>query len=460
MKTFLNYYDEERDDDFNECDNEDVCNYYDEESDDVDFNENDDEYYNDFYDERYNDYDDERNYSYSDVESEPYDFDQYDGDEYLEMLDECELDSDDGDRDNFYSDSKLATYKYYLDIFVEYLLSKNPARKQKILSVNPAVNHEDELIACHRNKVNDSDVNIEPVFLNAGTCQKIIKNKNAQDCQNFIVLFESAVKGLMQDYCLNENTIKLALEDMIESYRNVQNGTIQTEIDFNNLNYTVGYLKRFALCHAAMVQEVILNILEAPPHELSSKLVRNQKLNLVCLGSGPGNDLVGFLSAFHCHFMKLTDLDITVVDRMSGWQVAFNRIIQLLKNEFHGNLSILFREGPNVTTSFIAEDLKSDALCFDLKLKLRGADMILLVKSLSHVPNKHKLQFLKNIVTCMKSGTLLFYIDCPFPTATFTAMSSLKSLYKTETQRYSFKRFGRQNISSCQASTHIFVKEN
>ena len=223
-------------------------------------------------------------------------------------------------------------------------------------------------------------------------------NVHQNSYAHLVDLFKRLVDDLKRNHDLNENDIQKAIDVMNCNFRRVSHGQLPIEIDFNDMNFCVGYLHRFALCHAAMVQkDIVFHVLQSPPLELLDKLSNNQSLNIVSIGSGPGNDVIGFLSGFHSQCMKLQSLDITVVDKMSGWNQAFTTAIQILRSDKSNRiLSALFQNGgPVVTTSYIADDLELDNLSTDLEMKLRKADVILLVKVLSHVPDHKKLLFLR-----------------------------------------------------------------
>lgn len=213
--------------------------------------------------------------------------------------------------------------------------------------------------------------------------------------RHLIRLFKSLVRHLVQDYDLCNKAIRAAIHDMNDTFRKVPYGIYPTQINYDNMHYCVGYLHRFAPCHAAMVQDAILKVLESPPLEITSKFTSKKTLNVVCLGSGPGNDLFGFLSAFHSQCMKLRGIDITVVDKGLGWRAVFNNTVRVLQEESHGNLSRLFREGPNIATSFIRADLEGYVFPSALRAKLYTADVILLMKVLSQIPDVNRICVLK-----------------------------------------------------------------
>ncbi|KAG8179253.1 hypothetical protein JTE90_006153 [Oedothorax gibbosus] len=297
-------------------------------------------------------------------------------------------------------------------------------------------------------------------------CNKTLK-VHQNSYSHLLYLFRHLAEDLKRNHNLNENDVQTAIDVMNINFRRVSKGQLPSEINFNDMNYCVGYLHRFALCHATMVQKaIVFHVLRSPPLELMVKLSPNQGLNLVGIGSGPANDVIGFLSAFKDQCTKLRSLDITVVDKMPGWNQAFTEAVRILRSDkSSGVLSTLFKSGgPDVTTSYLAGDLEMENLSQGLQTKLRSADVILLIKVLSHVPDHKKLLLLRNIETNMSPGAVLIYMDSPFPSSKFADLTSLKSVYEAERKKYKFRfrvyNFGHINLTQCHASTRIFVKQN
>ncbi|GIY03971.1 uncharacterized protein CEXT_515421 [Caerostris extrusa] len=99
-----------------------------------------------------------------------------------------------------------------------------------------------------------------------------------------------------------------------------------------------------------------------------------------------------------------------------------------------------------------------------MKYKLETADIVFLVKALSHIPHTHKLLALQNIVGCLKMGALLVYMDYPYPHSVFSLVSShLKEVCKSRKDRYRLKSqysglFGCSNIATCRANVKVFER--
>ncbi|GFQ82300.1 uncharacterized protein TNCT_454111, partial [Trichonephila clavata] len=204
-------------------------------------------------------------------------------------------------------------------------------------------------------------------------------------------LIASAIEALnIEDYWPTFDSSKDIEED------NDTNGKTPEDLDYNYLSNCLGYLHRYAACHTALVLSVMIRMFhKCPPPEIRRLLALKNDLNLVCIGSGPGNDLLGFLSALYGKHFGLLDLDITIVDKMAGWELVFLETVRRLKLGECGNVSKIFSD-LKVKTSFMIGDMKhQDSWSNNLKRKLINADVMLLSKFLSVVPNADKLSILK-----------------------------------------------------------------
>ncbi|GIY59365.1 hypothetical protein CEXT_405851 [Caerostris extrusa] len=94
--------------------------------------------------------------------------------------------------------------------------------------------------------------------------------------------------------------------------------------------------------------------------------------------------------------------------------------------------------------------------------KLESADIVFLVKALSHIPDM--LPVLLNIVRPLKAGALLVYMDSPFPCSAFSCVSLfLTEVYTTWGDSYHLNfhysgLFERSNITECRARVKVFER--
>ncbi|GFU42557.1 uncharacterized protein TNCV_4556711 [Trichonephila clavipes] len=218
------------------------------------------------------------------------------------------------------------------------------------------------------------------------------------DSEYSIILYfyEELLNGLIQCCGVTDTDLQSAIKHLVYNYGRVANGKTPEDLDYNYLSNCLGYLHRYAACHTALVLSVMIRMFhKCPPPEIRRLLALKSDLNLVCIGSGPGNDLMGFLSALYGKHYGLLDLDITIVDKMAGWEFVFLETVRRVKLGQCGNVSKIFSD-LKVKTSFMIGDMKhQNSWSNNLKRKLINADVMLLSKFLSVVPNADKLRILK-----------------------------------------------------------------
>ncbi|KAG8179252.1 hypothetical protein JTE90_006152 [Oedothorax gibbosus] len=289
------------------------------------------------------------------------------------------------------------------------------------------------------------------------------------DSEYSIILYfyEELLNHLMARNGVRDLDLQQAIGHLVYNYSHVNNGKTPQELDYDRLHNCLGYLHRYAACHTALVVSVMVRMFhKCPPVPVRRMLALKDCLNILCLGGGPGNDLVGLLSALYGKHFGLTKLDLTVVDKSQGWDVVFQETVRRLRLGECGNASKVFREIQEVSSSFSAGDLTRPVSGWspELKRKFASADLVLLSKVLSVVPNSEKPVILKNVVTTMKPGSLLVFIDCPFPTADFAALTKyLDTAYEACKEKFNFnfevKRFDFPNITTSRAYVRLFVRK-
>ncbi|KAF8782512.1 hypothetical protein HNY73_012785 [Argiope bruennichi] len=269
---------------------------------------------------------------------------------------------------------------------------------------------------------------------------------------------------LLKTFSIRYVDVTVSVRRLISNLSQVSYGVLPSTRDYKDKSYCIGYLHRYAACHAALVFDAVSDILDPSSSSdvLSAKL-QKKSLNVMFLGAGPGNDFVGFLIALLGHHYHLFDLDVTVVDKISGWEAIFNETLESLKRGDCGKASSIFDE-VNVTTTFISADLKdSDEWDENMRTKLATADVVFFVKTLSHIPDDDKLLILQNVVSFMKLDSHLIYIDYPYPYAVFASLrNQLRIVYQAWEMRYLLghkdNAFGCSNIDSCGAVVKIFER--
>ncbi|GIY03977.1 uncharacterized protein CEXT_515461 [Caerostris extrusa] len=197
----------------------------------------------------------------------------------------------------------------------------------------------------------------------------------------------------LEDYCSKKGYYDASFNDDSEDNSLNSNGKMfQIGYRLYKKNNCLAYLHRYAICHAALVTEAVTDIFESSSSTILTSKLDKRKLNVMFLGGGPGNDFVGFLTALNGRCDRLFDLDVTIVDKMSGWEDIFTETVkELRKGEgSYEKVGSIFDE-VNIFPTFIKADLSEyDAWTAEMKNKLKTADIVFLVKALSHVPDSHK----------------------------------------------------------------------
>ncbi|GBN21649.1 hypothetical protein AVEN_130179-1 [Araneus ventricosus] len=314
-----------------------------------------------------------------------------------------------------------------------------------------------------------SDSENESVLTKDSTLCDVIENVPEEKTYSIEMVlcafYRALTDRLVKKFSVEDFDVFISTYHLIRNYREITDGQLPTEIDFNDKATCLGYLHRYAACHTALVLEAVSSVFDSPSNELSLK-IDSERLNVIFLGSGPGNDVLGFLIALYGNHEHIVDLDVTVVDKMSGWEVMFAETIELFKRikkpKYIKDRNIF--DDVNVSLSFMSADLTDfDEWSDELLDKLESADVVFFVKSLSHIPNSEKKNVLKNVIDCMEQESLLVYIDYPYPSRVFSSLSSsLRSVYRSPKEKYEFgykySKFGWDNNTFCHAEVRIFER--
>ncbi|CAL1273285.1 unnamed protein product [Larinioides sclopetarius] len=168
-----------------------------------------------------------------------------------------------------------------------------------------------------------------------------------------LLFYGRLLEDLMQNFFVSSSDVRGSIQLLICSYKLVNRGQLPLEIDFNCIQYCLGYMHRYGASHMALVFEAVSTILKKSIVFLS--MMSKEKLNVVFLGGGPCNDLLGFLAALHGRH-NLLSLNVSVVDKMPGWKNIFMGTVDRLRRGDFGEAGRVFRD-LNVTSSFISADL-------------------------------------------------------------------------------------------------------
>lgn len=293
---------------------------------------------------------------------------------------------------------------------------------------------------------------------------KEIDEENDSEYPIILLFYETLLDDMLNRSFVRKDAVQNAISHLTANYRHTFNGSTPDNLDYNDLNNCFGYLHRYAACHTALVRTVLKTVFHvSPPAAIKRILSLKDSLEVVSLGGGPGNDIVGFCSALYGKHYGLLKIDITIVDEMAGWERIFFQTERMLRHQTYGNASALFKD-VNIQTFYLQADLTNrNSWNSSLRAKLESADILLLVKVLSVIPDREKVDLLQGVVSLMKPGALLIYIDCPFPSEQFSSVEQwVDCVYESDKNKFQFnyevERFGYPNITASHAYVRVYVK--
>ncbi|GIY42894.1 uncharacterized protein CEXT_608271 [Caerostris extrusa] len=149
--------------------------------------------------------------------------------------------------------------------------------------------------------------------------------------RKILLFYELLLTDMMVKFSVASSDVRISVQHLISNYRLVNNGQLPSEIDYTKKDNCLAYLHRYAICHAAFVAEAVTDIFESSSSTILTSKLDSKTLNVVFLGGGPGNDFVGFLTALNGRCDRLFDLDVTIVDKMSGWEDIFTETVKELR---------------------------------------------------------------------------------------------------------------------------------
>ncbi|KAF8782514.1 hypothetical protein HNY73_012786 [Argiope bruennichi] len=230
-----------------------------------------------------------------------------------------------------------------------------------------------------------------------GSCNSGSGTEIEDDKQVIFNFYKTLSVELLQTFSIESWEVYYSVQNILRNYRYVRDGTLPTEIDYTKKSNCIGYLHRYAACHTALVFDAVTDIFNSSFSDVLSPKLNKKSLNVMFLGGGPGNDFVGFLTALHDHHRHLFDLNVSIVDKDSGWEDIFNETMEILRQGQGGKAGSFFDE-VNVITTFITADLKNaEEWDESLQIKLQNADIVFFVKVLSHIPDDDKPQVLQDV---------------------------------------------------------------
>ncbi|CAL1274651.1 unnamed protein product [Larinioides sclopetarius] len=209
----------------------------------------------------------------------------------------------------------------------------------------------------------------------------------------FLRLYSKILEDDLIKSDVSKGDVQQAIRYMHEVYRgNPENLSKESYpiTDYNKLAYRCAYLYKYAPLHTALVYEAMSRALTENPRtfRLFQDLVSFKRPFKICsLGSGPGTDVIGVLTAMYDK-LSFFPSSAKLVDIMPEWEGTFKSVVSKLRleNNKYGILSESVSQ-KYFDWSFISSDLQEE-VTKDLKLVIESANLITLVKFVSAVACK------------------------------------------------------------------------
>lgn len=238
-------------------------------------------------------------------------------------------------------------------------------------------------------------------------------DSNALEERFIWLLCHAVLHKVIEEDSINYQDFDKAGQNLVAAFRYDRGGRGLYQFDLTQITNTCAYFKRYAAFSANLVRHRMREVFENCEH-LQAKM-RSPELEIIDLGSGPGTDVVGFCSAL-CEQQDLKEckqLNFTLVDNVRLWSRFATSFTSVTRTVKYGRTSELFRSR-KVSTLFLEKDVENQA-DGDYAWKLKCADIIMVVRLLSHVKSPSSLISVSSI----KHVILTSAIDSLFRGYTF-----------------------------------------
>ena len=204
------------------------------------------------------------------------------------------------------------------------------------------------------------------------------------------VLDEIYTEIPLREEAEKDQAIKEELDSLYSKYKNLSSGE---SINYSNPATRFAYIYRYVTSHA----NIVYNIIESCP-ELTD-LMASDKVNMTCIGGGPGSDLLGVLKYLINH-EKNTFLRCTLYDREETWAESWADVDNKLETQLR--ISTVFQRFDvcdETTWSYHSKYLNSDIFT-----------MSYFMSEVFKIKNEAD-SFFKNFFAKAKEDSVFLYID-------------------------------------------------
>lgn len=184
--------------------------------------------------------------------------------------------------------------------------------------------------------------------------------------------------------------IRNSMTTMSQAYSALK---VQNDVNHGDLATRFGYIYKYIGSHANIVFQLIQR------NEVLQELFRRDDVDVVCIGGGPGSEVLGILKYILTEKLSL-HLTSHILDKEKNWAEAWSDLGRKVPNDLRFN------------TTFETIDVCNPDDWIERK-KLWKADLFTMIYFLSEVfCNKETAQpFFDNLFEKAKSGALFVYVD-------------------------------------------------
>ena len=166
------------------------------------------------------------------------------------------------------------------------------------------------------------------------------------------------------------------------------------KIDYTDPTTRFAYIYAYVTCHANIVYQLIQE------SEELANLLEQRKLNVTCVGGGPGSDFLGILKSALDQKKRELFLRCTLLDREPTWADCWNDVDEKLVSQLR------------ITNNFQTFDV-TDPKTWETISKYLGSDLFTMIYFMSEIDSLRKSAepFFRNLFENANPGALFLYVD-------------------------------------------------
>lgn len=203
------------------------------------------------------------------------------------------------------------------------------------------------------------------------------------DSNSIQKLFENVLNQDITRYGIGQYDIRRAVRKMAQVYAPDPTRLRMTSVDvanYNDAGHRCAYLYKYAAFHTAMVQDLMVKILEQH-RTLFRTIITSEEFKICSLGGGPGSDVIGVIAALNTHLGAFR-INVTIVDLMEQWKYTFASLVSELSSGDYGT-AIRTNVADNfLQWKYIGSNLL-DGLTYPVKAAVSQASLVTLIKFVS-----------------------------------------------------------------------------